>query len=354
MNGKTSRATKLCGFLFLAALVVGLVAQPLSAQVTIPEGSAINSAVFHVYVSQPNGQNVYLHRVTGMWAETVVTYNNWVSSGNSYDAGIEGMFLADTIGWKTVNITSLVQAWAAGIYPNYGIAMVQTVETPGEGDVGYGLYHSSDYTGDLTFRPKLVIGYTPPGGSLTYATIQRPGLTAEQVVDTFINPLDPNINYGTYQRLYTRFMNGVYKFSVVQFIFAFTPPGDCPGTGTPGYWMNHPEAWPVDEIWIGQVSYSKALAIELMMMPDAGDKTYTMFQALVAAKLNAALGCATVCPGGINIAATIAAADAWMFANPVGSGVAAGGKNSPWRVGEPLYFVLDQYNNGLYCVPHRD
>jgi hypothetical protein len=32
------RVTKLCGFLFLAALVVGLAVQPLSAQVTIPEG----------------------------------------------------------------------------------------------------------------------------------------------------------------------------------------------------------------------------------------------------------------------------------------------------------------------------
>ena len=25
----------------------------------------------------------------------------------------------------------------------------------------------------------------------------------------------------------------------------FTCPCSCPGTGTPGYWMNHPEAWPV-------------------------------------------------------------------------------------------------------------
>jgi hypothetical protein len=30
------------------------------------------------------------------------------------------------------------------------------------------------------------------------------------------------------------------------------------------------------------------------------------------------------------------------------------GPTSPWRTGEPLYWLLDQYNNGLLCVPHRD
>jgi hypothetical protein len=74
----------------------------------------------------------------------------------------------------------------------------------------------------------------------------------------------------------------------------------------------------------------------------------------VAAKLNAGIGCPTVCPGGVDVGATIAAADAWMWLHPVGSGVSAGGPTSPWRQGEPLYILLDQYNNGLLCVPHRD
>ena len=39
---------------------------------------------------------------------------------------------------------------------------------------------------------------------------------------------------------------------------------------------------------------------------------------------------------------------------PVGSGVKAGGKKSPWREGEPLYEMLDDYNNGLLCAPSRD
>jgi hypothetical protein len=125
---------------------------------------------------------------------------------------------------------------------------------------------------------------------------------------------------------------------------------EYPGTGTPGYWKNHADAWPVEEISIGGVSYLKDEAIGYMQMPDAGDKTYTMFSALVAAKLNVLIGNDSSC-----IADTIAAADAWMADyGPIGSGVAAGGKHSPWRVGEPLYETLDDYNNGKLCAPHRD
>ncbi|MCK4731440.1 MAG: hypothetical protein KAT65_03185 [Methanophagales archaeon] len=121
-----------------------------------------------------------------------------------------------------------------------------------------------------------------------------------------------------------------------------------PGTGTPGYWKNHPGAWPVDNITIGGVNYTKDDAIANMSTPDKKDKTYTMFRALVAAKLNVLIGNDDSC-----IKDTIAAADEWMTEYPVGSGVKAGGKNSPWREGEPLYLELDKYNNGLLCAPSR-
>lgn len=113
---------------------------------------------------------------------------------------------------------------------------------------------------------------------------------------------------------------------------------------TPGYWKNHPEAWPVNEITIGDVDYSKGVAIDEMKTPGKGDKTYTMFNALVAAKLNVLIG-TDPC-----IQPTITLADAWMVANPLGSpGVKAGGRDSPWRAGEALYEDLDLYNNGGFC-----
>jgi hypothetical protein len=122
----------------------------------------------------------------------------------------------------------------------------------------------------------------------------------------------------------------------------------CPGTGTPGYWKNHPEAWPVSSIMIGGVTYSKEDAIAIMLTAGKGDKTYTMFSALVAAKLNVLMGCNSSC-----IAATIAAADSWMaLYGPVGSDIS--GDSYAWSVGEPLYFMLDKYNNGELCAPARE
>jgi hypothetical protein len=126
------------------------------------------------------------------------------------------------------------------------------------------------------------------------------------------------------------------------------PCGNGEGTGTPGYWMNHPEAWPVDEIKIGCVVYTKADAIAHMMASVSGDKTFTMFPALVAAKLNILIGTDPSC-----IADVIADADAWMcLYGPVGSGVA--GSSMAWELGEPLYEMLDAYNNGELCAPSRD
>ena len=121
------------------------------------------------------------------------------------------------------------------------------------------------------------------------------------------------------------------------------------GTGTPGYWKNHPDAWPEESITIGGVTYAKDEAIGIMNTPEKGDKTYTMFRALVAAKLNVLIGNDDSC-----IEDTITAADAWMANNSVGSGVKAGGNDSPWRAGEPLYEELDDYNNGELCAPPRE
>ena len=197
MNDKTKKVTKLCCFLFLAALAVGLAAQPLSAQVTIPQGSAVNSAVFHVYVAATTNMPVTVHRITAEWAEGAVTYANF---GNSYAAAVEGTFTT-TVGWQTVDLTSLVQAWALGIYPNYGIAMVET--QPGTGTP----YWSSEYLLFPDLRPKLVIGYTPPGGSLTYVTIQRPAGGTGFVADSWITAQHETANNGTDENLVTGFIN---------------------------------------------------------------------------------------------------------------------------------------------------
>lgn len=116
--------------------------------------------------------------------------------------------------------------------------------------------------------------------------------------------------------------------------------GCCPHT--PGYWKNHPDSWPTDNIMIGGITYTKANAITIMNSPTKGDKTYNMFEHLVAAKLNVLMGCESSC-----IDEVIEDADEWMEDHPVGSNVKA--SDPAWDEGEPLKDMLDDYNNGFLC-----
>ncbi len=119
-----------------------------------------------------------------------------------------------------------------------------------------------------------------------------------------------------------------------------------PGTGTPGYWMNHPDAWPVSSIVIGGTTYTQVQAIAKMALPVKGNMVLAMFPALVSAKLNVLIGNASGC-----IADEIAAADEWMGLYG-GSPVKA--SSQKWKAIETVYGLLDAYNNGLLCAPHRD
>jgi hypothetical protein len=128
------------------------------------------------------------------------------------------------------------------------------------------------------------------------------------------------------------------------------------GVGTPGYWMTHPEAWP-PEIEICGVTYTAATAIPLMQQATAGDKWLTMFQALVATKLNLLNGtewrCCQIDGLWYCIPWVVNTAECWLVDNP--SPVEA--SSDAWqdrRGGEYLYDKLDAYNNGELCAPSRD
>ena len=126
----------------------------------------------------------------------------------------------------------------------------------------------------------------------------------------------------------------------------FTSSATNPGTGTPGYWKNHPEAWPVAEITVGGVTYTRDEAIAWLRRVGK-DKTTTMFSSLVPAMLNVLIG-----NDGSCVSVAIQQANVWMATyGPVGSNVPA---SSPaWEAGEPLHRQMDAYNNGRLCAPHR-
>lgn len=114
---------------------------------------------------------------------------------------------------------------------------------------------------------------------------------------------------------------------------------------TQGYWKTHPEAWPVDEITIGGVTYAKAAAIDIFNTPVRGDVTYSLAHQLIAAKLNVLNGA-----DGSAVNSTISDADAWLSANPLGSNP----RGSSRPQGTVLAGLLDDYNNGRIGPGHCD
>ncbi len=125
------------------------------------------------------------------------------------------------------------------------------------------------------------------------------------------------------------------------------PTTPAPGTGTIGYWKNHASAWPVTSIKIGNETYTVSQAINLLRTPSKGDKSIDLAKQLIAAKLNVLVGNVSSC-----ISATITSADNWLKTYPVGSNVR--GSSSAWSQASPWHNMLDDYNNGLLCAPHRD
>lgn len=130
------------------------------------------------------------------------------------------------------------------------------------------------------------------------------------------------------------------------------------GTGTPGYWKNHWEAWPVDGVTVGGIHYANDRNVHpniwdaiALMGKVKGDKTYSMFSALIAAKLNLM----PVLQNNFDcIAGTLLKADEWMTAHPVGV-VVVTAKSADWQEGaDSWHQKLDDYNNGKLCAPHRD
>lgn len=200
----------------LAAMaLIGCSERPNMVQPEIPNaglnplalpGVTIDSAVFSIYLGVADNQVINVHRITVPWAESLVTWDNF---GAAFDPTIEGSFLADTPGWKSVNVTSLVVSWLDGINPNNGLL----IETDGTGAEIYG---SSEYA-DVNFRPFLTICYTTDEGSNCITIRRTPEGDYYDVVDSYIWALYPTTRDGWADRLYTGFFNGYEKQSLLKF-----------------------------------------------------------------------------------------------------------------------------------------
>lgn len=136
---------------------------------------------------------------------------------------------------------------------------------------------------------------------------------------------------------------------------------ECPGTGTPGYWKNHPDAWPVTVIPIGDSELTQEQALYYMNRPVKKDKSITLFRAYVAAYLNWVSGCCI--PEDPDLPPPdygcgfdcLCQAEAWLdMVQGPGAGVRANWNVWQHSHGEAIYECLDAYNNGYGCAPSRD
>ena len=125
-----------------------------------------------------------------------------------------------------------------------------------------------------------------------------------------------------------------------------TPVGtQGPCVWSPGYWLNHPAGWCMDTIQIGCATYTRVQAIAIMRHNSSQDKTYSLAQQLIAAKLN--ITCKQT--NSSCIANAITAADSWLCSHPVGSGVKA--NSSAWQAIKTTYTAIVNYESGTLCAP---
>lgn len=129
---------------------------------------------------------------------------------------------------------------------------------------------------------------------------------------------------------------------------------DCPAepqgcTYTQGFWKNKKSVWPVENVTLGSVSYTKAEAVSILKTPVRGNGLVSLSYQLIAAKLNVANGASVPA----NVATAITASDTLiggLIAPPIGNGYL------PTSATSGLSSTLDAYNNGLIPggPPHCD
>lgn len=182
----------------------------LAGKLTTPAGGTLQSATLSVYVASPENARVYVHRITDPWAEMGVTWDNF---GGAFDATVEGSFMADGVGWRSVDVTSLVQSWMDGTIDNYGFLLRQP-------DAYVSLFNSSEWAVGA-IRPKLELCFTTPDGP-ECEVIQRDLFGS--VWDTYIWEINIFDNFGDRQYLMAGLLGGAEKHALIRFDMEARPP----------------------------------------------------------------------------------------------------------------------------------
>ncbi len=116
------------------------------------QGATVISAELSLYVLSYGGSGSYmLGACSDSWIESTITWNNMPGTHESFSAD----YPTDR-GWITLDVTAYVQNWLDGTWDNNGFVLFDD-----DGESQFITTLSSEYAGDPTVRPKLVMEYTP-------------------------------------------------------------------------------------------------------------------------------------------------------------------------------------------------
>jgi len=156
-------------------------------------------------------------------------------------------------------------------------------------------------------------------------------------------PLDCNTAYA-----FRAFAHANNQFQRSPFSYGQCATALCAGAGgctyTQGYWKNHPDAWPVQNVMLGTINYTQVQLLQIFNQPAAGNGLLALAHQLIATKLNIANGAD---PSAIQSA--VNSADALIGAlvvPPIGNGFLSPGATST------LTNTLDNYNLGVTGPGH--
>jgi Concanavalin A-like lectin/glucanases superfamily/Disaggregatase related repeat len=142
----------------------------------IPVGATVVSAVFKIFVIDPDISKVDIYPLEVGWSESTVTWNDvW----DKYDGSSPMASLPDNPpagAYLDVNLTALVQGWINGGIDNEGII----IDTTGTSDLSQ--YTSKEY-GNVNQRPYLEV-ITKDGFVSTRADISATGILANGMEQT--------------------------------------------------------------------------------------------------------------------------------------------------------------------------
>ena len=121
-------------------------------------GATVNTAYLDLWIDTVNSTDYDfgVYRVTASWEESSVTWQNQPAHhATPYDkiqvSGAAG-------GPYTWDVKTLVQEWAGGTYPHYGL-MLKRVDM--QYPTNWPYFCSSD-NANASYRPRLRVDYTPP------------------------------------------------------------------------------------------------------------------------------------------------------------------------------------------------